>query len=77
VQDQVDGHVRGGELNSPQHRFRVIDVDVAHYRKAQQAHGLLTMYEGDGAAASLALELCQQPQPPHLQETLLQGWLQG
>jgi hypothetical protein len=35
------------------------------------------MYEGNGAAAALALELCQQPQPPYLQKPLLQDRLQG
>src|SRR6266540_7500719 len=35
------------------------------------------MHQGDGAAAPLALEACQEPQPSHLQELLLQHRLQG
>jgi hypothetical protein len=36
MDDQLDGVVWVGELDGPQHVFRVVHVDVAHHRKAEK-----------------------------------------
>src|SRR2546429_6222805 len=50
--------------------------DVAHERKAEDAHRLLPVDERDHAAPAPLLELDEEPQPSHLQELLLQDRLE-
>ena len=60
VDDQVDGAVGVGQLDGPQHLFRVVHVDVAHEWKAEEAHRLLAVHQRDHPAPSRALEPVQQ-----------------
>jgi len=45
VQDEVEWHVFVGHLDGAKNLFRVVDVDVARNRKAEEPHGLLPVHE--------------------------------
>jgi hypothetical protein len=70
VDDQVDRVVGVGQLDGAEDLLRVVDVDVAHERKAEEAHGLLAMHERDDARAARLLEPLQDAQPLRLQDLL-------
>ena len=59
-----------GELDSPHDVLGVIDVDVAHKRKAEEAHGLLAVHEQDDARVAAALDTHQHPLPRRLEHAL-------
>ena len=64
VQDEVDGHVRRRHADGPQHLLRVLDVDVAAERKAEEPDALLAVDHGDDAGAAALLEGAQHAAPP-------------
>ena len=45
VEHQVYGNFRISQMNSPQNLFAIVDVDVAEYWKAKQAHRFLPVHE--------------------------------
>jgi hypothetical protein len=57
VQDQVQWDFGIGHVDRPQHLFGVVDVDVAHDRKPEELHRLLTVHEQDDAGVSHPLQL--------------------
>jgi hypothetical protein len=76
VEDQVDGDGRIGELDRTQQPLRILDVDVAGDREAEEAHRLLAVDQPDGAALALFLELAKEPHPLGLEQALAEHGLQ-
>jgi hypothetical protein len=64
MQHDVERHASVGHMNGAQDRFRVVQVDVPHQRKTQEAHGLLTVDHQDEAGAALLLDVGDLA-PPH------------
>ena len=47
VKDDVQRDVGAGHVDRAQHLFGVVDVDIAHDRKPEEFHRLLTVHEQD------------------------------
>ena len=75
--NDVHRHVGVGHLDRAQDFFRIIDVDVAGDRKAQEAHRFLTMDEQDDTRSSGApLQLRDPPHSHRVQHSLPEYRLQ-
>ena len=59
VEDDLDSLAHRRCVDRTENRLRVVDVDVAHERKAEQRHRLLAMDERDHRHASRARDLLQ------------------
>ncbi len=63
VQDDIYGYGIIRHLDGPDDLLRILDVDVAHEGKAEEAQGLLTVYESDDPAAAFSLDPAQGIEP--------------
>jgi hypothetical protein len=72
MEDEVKRHVVVRHLDGAENVFGIIDVDVAHYRKAEQPHRLLPVHEQDHARVSLTFELRDLARAHGLQHALSQ-----
>ena len=76
MEHDVERHVAVGHLDRPQHRLGIVDVDVAHHRKAQKPHRLLAVDEEDHPRVPLLLDLGDLAGAHRLQHALLDDRLQ-
>ncbi len=75
VQNEVQGDVVVGHMDRAEDLFRVVYVDIAHDRKSEEPHRLLTMHEQDDAGVTLPLQLGDLPHPHGIQHALPQDRL--
>ena len=61
VQHDIERDSRISEVDGAQHFLRVVHVDIAKYRKAEEAHRLLPVHQQDDAGVPLALDLGDEP----------------
>ena len=57
VENEVQRDIGIGHVDGPQHLLGVVDVDIAHDRKPEEFHRLLTVHEQNDAGVPVALQL--------------------
>jgi hypothetical protein len=73
--DQVDRDLSIGELDRPQHFFRVLNIDVTKDGKAEQAHGLLPVNQSYHPTVPFPFEFFQQLNALPFERPLREPWL--
>jgi hypothetical protein len=56
VEDEVEGHVVIGHVNGAQDRLRIVEVDAARQRKAEEPHGFLPLDQEDHPRITLTFQ---------------------